>query len=70
MTLAAYLDVHGITVPDFAKRIGSSETAVTKWKRCERFPSDSWMRVIAKVTSGAVMPNDFAFDPNRIARAA
>lgn len=69
MTLAAFLEASGITVPEFAATISSTVSTVTKWKRCERIPSDRWMRAIANATSGAVMPNDFVFDPDRVAMA-
>ena len=59
MKLRQYIAEEGVTVGDFAKRVGASEGAVVKWCRGERIPGRDMMHRIARATRGYVRPDDF-----------
>ncbi|MDG3439377.1 helix-turn-helix domain-containing protein [Nitrospirillum amazonense] len=59
MTLADYLQAHGLTAAEFARRIGRSRSTVARWCTGQRHPDAAAMRAIMEETGGAVMPNDF-----------
>ncbi len=71
--LRQYLERHGLTVEEFAARIGvrSGNTVIRitapESKSYFRRPTWPLMRRIAKETGGEVMPNDFVF-PNGLDR--
>lgn len=66
MKLREWLDKEQLTIEAFAKMIGVSKGAVTKWisvpkdsDMSERSPTRSTMRKIIDVTKGQVQANDF-----------
>ncbi|ASG24225.1 helix-turn-helix domain-containing protein [Nitrospirillum viridazoti] len=59
MTLADYLQAHGLTAAEFARHIGRSRSTVARWCTGQRHPDAAAMRAIMEETEGAVMPNDF-----------
>jgi predicted transcriptional regulator len=65
MTLAEYLAEHGLTHSAFAERIGTTQTAVTRYASGRRVPRPRQMRRIIIETGGAVSANDFYGVPVR-----
>lgn len=59
MTLASYLAQSGTSHADFAKLIGVSQAAITRYARGDRIPRPAQMQKIAEVTRGKVTANDF-----------
>jgi transcriptional regulator with XRE-family HTH domain len=59
MKLRDYLASKSITAAEFGRRIKVSQAAVTRYAAGDRIPEPSVMRRIARVTRGAVAPNDF-----------
>ncbi len=58
MTLRQYLSLHSITETTFAKMIGTSQAAVSRY--CSfRVPAAAQMRAIMNATQGAVCAADF-----------
>lgn len=59
MTLADFMALKGVSRTDMAAMLGVSPEAVRLWLIGERTPSRDKMQAIAKLSAGAVMPNDF-----------
>lgn len=59
MKLSDYLTDRGMTVAEFATRVGVTPEAVRMWNSGNRQPNSSTMRKILKATGGRVQPNDF-----------
>lgn len=59
MKLAEYLSENNIKRQDFARCVGVSEVAITRYSNGTRTPRPEMMRAIVDVTNGAVTPNDF-----------
>jgi transcriptional regulator with XRE-family HTH domain len=59
MNLQAYLDRNDLSRADFAKQIGVSEVAVTRYIGGKRMPRPEVLSKIREATNGAVTPNDF-----------
>ncbi len=59
MTLKDWLDDAGMTVPQFAHRIGRSPQAVRRYVSGERIPDKETMPLIAEATGNIVTANDF-----------
>jgi transcriptional regulator with XRE-family HTH domain len=64
MQLAAYLQTEGLSLSEFARRIGAKNArTVQRYTKHGRMPSSRMMMEIARATSGAVQPNDFFAGP-------
>ena len=59
MTLKEWLADNGVSVPQFAAKIGRSPEAVRRYALGERIPDKDTMPIIAAETAGLVTPNDF-----------
>ena len=60
MELAKYLASEGITLSEFARRIGAKNArTVQRYTKHGRIPSGSMMAQIMKETGGEVQPADF-----------
>lgn len=59
MTLADYLDKHGIKDGDFALRIGVDRSNVSRMRTSGQIPKPHVLRAIARETSGEVTADDF-----------
>lgn len=59
MTLRDWLASQGVTIPEFATRIGRSSESVRRYVNGDRIPDKETMPLIADVTSGVVTANDF-----------
>jgi DNA-binding transcriptional regulator YdaS (Cro superfamily) len=59
MKLEQYLGMHKISVVDFAERVGVSPSIVYRWINGAKIPRARHLRMIARLTRGAVTPNDF-----------
>jgi len=59
MQLDAYLKLHSIKRAHFARSIGRSKAAVTRYASGQQVPDSQTLRLILQATGGAVMPNDF-----------
>jgi len=59
MKLRDYMRREGMTAAEMAGLIGVSTAAVVRYRNGTRRPSPEVMRRIARVTGGAVLPNDF-----------
>ena len=59
MKLGDYLDKNGVTVRDFAERLGMSPEAVRLYVAGRRVPRQEAMEKIIQATGGKVEPNDF-----------
>ena len=59
MRLKNWLENKGMSVADFAARIGVTEQAVYAWMRGDRRPGHANIYVIRGVTDGDVTANDF-----------
>ncbi len=62
MKLAQFIKDTNLTHAEFARRIGVSQVAVTRYVRGERVPRPAEMRSIVRETDGQVTPNDFLDD--------
>ena len=64
MDLKAFLTDRKMSITDFARLIGvSNPGVVAKYVNRTRVPRPAIMREIARVTDGAVQPNDFIAPP-------
>lgn len=59
MQLAEYLKINGLSDEDFGRSVGVSRQAIHRYKTFDRYPEKKILTLIAEVTSGDVMPNDF-----------
>lgn len=59
MTLDEYLKSTGQSQVQFAQLIGKDQSTVQRYVRGQRIPGPETMVLIAKVTDGTVLPNDF-----------
>jgi transcriptional regulator with XRE-family HTH domain len=59
MKLQQFLDLNNISRADFAKVIGVSEVAITRYVGGRRMPRPELLVKIKEATNGAVTPNDF-----------
>ena len=59
MKLSEYRKSAGLTLEQFAEAVGVSDVAIGRYERGERTPKSKVMVQIAKITDGAVKPNDF-----------
>lgn len=59
MTLKDWLHEQGLTIPQFAARIGRTPEAVRRYVAGDRIPDKETMPLIAHVTGNAVTANDF-----------
>ena len=59
MKLPEYLAQHEISTKTFAGFMDTTEEAVRLWIVGQRIPRKNFMEDIARVTGGAVQPNDF-----------
>ena len=59
MRLADYLNLHGLTKAEFARRIGRDKNSVGRFVSGEHIPRRETMLRIVSETDGAVQPNDF-----------
>ena len=59
MQLWDYLQRHGLTQVEFAKRIGVGKNTVYRYTTGERFPNKRVMRRITDETKGKVTASDF-----------
>lgn len=59
MRLGDYLDANAMTQADFARRMGVSEGAVSKWVAGRATPRADMIGRIAADTGGAVAPADW-----------
>lgn len=59
MTLARYLQESGLSVREFASRIGVSPEAIRLYLKGQRRPRGAVIKAIASETKGAVSANDF-----------
>jgi len=57
--LRLWLGSQGESAYSFAKRVGCSPALVSFWLTGKSYPSMKSMIAIARVTKGAVMPNDW-----------
>jgi hypothetical protein len=53
------------TETKFTARIGTTQVAVSRWKKGRHQPSTKYIVLIARATDGAVMPNDWFEIPLR-----
>ena len=59
--LGAWLSAAGLTLAEFAGRIGRSEATVSRIARGKNRPDWDTMNAITRATNGIVRPNDFLF---------
>lgn len=60
MKLAKYLEHHGISYTEFARRIGTEHPrTVERYAKGQRIPSGRMMAAIVAASAGAVQPADF-----------
>jgi transcriptional regulator with XRE-family HTH domain len=60
MQLADYLAAQGLSLNEFARRVGAKNArTIQRYTKHGRTPSGRMMAEIARVTNGAVQPNDF-----------
>lgn len=59
MTLKDWLAQEGLSLPEFANKIGRTAEAVRRYVSGERIPDRDTMPRIVEETAGAVTPNDF-----------
>jgi transcriptional regulator with XRE-family HTH domain len=59
MTLQQFLDQTNMSRAEFAKAIGVSEVAITRYIGGKRMPRPELLVKIVEATGGAVTPNDF-----------
>ena len=62
MKLRKWLNLQVLTNREFARMIGASEAAVSRWMAADedrRIPRLEYMASIQKVTGGKVKPQDF-----------
>lgn len=62
MQLSDYLEANGLTLADFAGRIGRTSATVSRIARGLHKPDWETMEAINRITNGTVTPNDF-LDP-------
>lgn len=64
MKLSDYLAEHGVSLSEFARRIGAKNArTVQRYTKHRRIPSIRMMAEIARATDGVVQPNDFYVSP-------
>jgi hypothetical protein len=61
MTLNDFMEKNGVTCASLADQLGVTRQAVYFWLTFQRTPSARYMAQIARITDGAVMPNDLIF---------
>lgn len=59
MTLAAYLEKHGLTQAEFGRRVGMSRLVISRYARGIRFPRPSSIKAIQEATRGKVKFDDY-----------
>lgn len=59
MKLKTYLKKEGLTLREFAKKIGVTHAAIWKYSQGTRTPSLKNLKIIEKVTKGKVTYRDF-----------
>ncbi len=59
MKLISYIEAHGLTQAEFARKIGANVMAISRYCRGEQIPRPNTMRRIVEATDGAVKPSDF-----------
>lgn len=59
MNLNVYLVKHKLTTEAFAKKMGVSFSAASKWRAKNRLPRPAMMAKIQKITKGRVKPVDW-----------
>lgn len=59
MKLTAYLELAKLDDLAFAAKVGCDRSTIYRIRKGETRPSPSLMVEIAKVTKGAVLPNDY-----------
>ena len=57
--LRAYRETVGLTCTAFAKKLGVTPAALSRWEARKRNPSFNRIRQIQELTGGAVSANDF-----------
>ncbi len=62
MRLREYLDSHGLTVTEFASRIGRAPSTVSRLISGATMPEPATLAQITAATQGKVQPNDFFAD--------
>jgi transcriptional regulator with XRE-family HTH domain len=62
MKLHTYLYQNGITLTQFARQIGVTHAAVSRYRSMARVPTQAIMRRIMSATAGEVTANDFVSD--------
>lgn len=63
MRLHNYLEREGLSATDFARKVGVSQSTISRYLKGLRHPERDTMLAIRKATSGAVQPNDFFDTP-------
>lgn len=69
MNLSTYLRLSQQSADEFAKKIGTSQAAVSRYAAGKRMPRPEQMARIATATDGAVTAADFYAEPQQ-ARAS
>lgn len=64
MDLSQYLEEEGITLQDFAKKIGVSRTTVTNYKYKYKKPLPAYADKIFRATGGKVTAKDITINEN------
>lgn len=59
MKLKDWLIAEGLTVTEFARRMGKPQPTVARYASGDRVPEKKAMAVIVKLTKKKVQPNDF-----------
>jgi transcriptional regulator with XRE-family HTH domain len=59
MKLKDWLIKEGLTVTEFARRMGKPQPTIARYVSGDRMPEKEAMRQIMKMTRGKVQPNDF-----------
>lgn len=69
MKLATYLEHHGISFSEFARRMGTKHPrTVERYAKGQRIPSGRMMAAIVAASAGAVQPADFLSMPEPVER--
>lgn len=63
MKLKDWLDDKRMTHDEFARRVGCSKSAVTRYANDDRVPRRKTLSAISTVTDGEVTANDFVGEP-------
>lgn len=65
MTLAKWISAADLTDAEFARRLGISRQALSRYKAGTRIPRPHILHRIMSLTNGAVTANDFVFVASR-----